>query len=77
MAITLDHINIRTDTPESVKDTFERLLGLEAGYRPPFPSKGIWLYGSGYPLSMSRNAIMTLAKISGLDGSLMATTMTV
>ena len=50
MAIKLDHINIRTDNPEAVKDTFERLLGLEVGYRPPFPSKGTWLYGSGYPI---------------------------
>ena len=50
MAITLDHINIRTDNPEAVRDTFERLLGLEVGYRPPFSSKGIWLYGSGYPI---------------------------
>ena len=50
MAITLDHINIRTDNPEAVRDTLERLLGLEAGYRPPFATKGIWLYGSGYPI---------------------------
>ena len=50
MAITLDHINIRTDNPEAVRETLERLLGLEAGYRPPFATKGIWLYGSGYPI---------------------------
>ena len=50
MALTLDHINIRTHDLKSVRDKLVRLLHLEEGYRPPFPNQGIWLYGNGYPI---------------------------
>ncbi len=50
MAITLDHINIRTNDLEAVSETLVRTLGLEAGHRPPFKTEGIWLYGNGYPI---------------------------
>lgn len=43
----LDHINIRTDDLEGVKDILVRILGLEVGDRPPFPFPGYWLYGEG------------------------------
>ena len=68
MAITLDHINIRTDNPEAVRDPLERLLGLEAGYRPPFATKGIWLYGSGYPIvHVSKRDYVPGQDTGGLD----------
>ena len=68
MAITLDHINIRTDNPEAVRETLERLLGLEAGYRPPFATKGIWLYGSGYPIvHVSKCNYVPAQDTGGLD----------
>ena len=50
MAIILDHINIRTNDLKSVSCKLVRLLGLEEGYRPPFLSEGVWLYGNGYPI---------------------------
>lgn len=43
----LDHINIRTNELETVKDALLDLLGLEAGPRPDFPFPGYWLYGNG------------------------------
>ena len=44
----LDHINIRTDDPEGVKDALVRILRLDVGDRPPLKSQGYWLYGEGY-----------------------------
>jgi catechol 2,3-dioxygenase-like lactoylglutathione lyase family enzyme len=45
----LDHINIRTNDLETVKDTLIDLLGLEVGERPAFPFPGYWLYSEGHP----------------------------
>lgn len=68
MAITLDHINIRTDDPEAVRDCLVRLLGLEAGYRPPFATEGIWLYGGGYPIvHVSKRDFVPGDDTGGLD----------
>ena len=46
----LDHINIRTNDLEGVKDTLVRLLELEVGDRPPFSFTGYWLWGNGHPV---------------------------
>ncbi len=46
----LDHINVRTDDLESVKQAFTDILGLTEGARPPFPKPGHWLYGEGRPI---------------------------
>ena len=46
----LDHINIRTNDIEGVKDAFVRFLRLDVGYRPPFKTQGYWLYGEEYPI---------------------------
>ena len=68
MAITLDHINIRTDDPDAVRDCLVRLLGLEAGYRPPFTTEGIWLYGGGYPIvHVSKRDFVPGDDTGGLD----------
>ena len=46
----LDHINIRTNDIEGVKDELVFLLKLEVGKRPAFKRHGYWLYGNGYPI---------------------------
>ncbi|MGI9372455.1 MAG: VOC family protein [Hyphomicrobiales bacterium] len=50
MSVSLDHINIRTNDLEGVKDKLVDVLGLEIGARPPFPFPGYWLYGAGKPI---------------------------
>ncbi len=54
----LDHINIRTNNIEAVRQAFENLLLLEIGARPAFSSSGYWLYGNGHPI-VHLNAIDT------------------
>lgn len=46
----LDHINIRTNDLETVKQALVSLLGLEVGDRPTFPFPGYWLYNEGHPV---------------------------
>ena len=46
----LDHISIRTNDLEGVKDILVRLLELEVGDRPPFSFPGYWLWGEGHPV---------------------------
>lgn len=40
----LDHINIRTADLAATRAFFIDVLGLEEGWRPPFPFPGAWLY---------------------------------
>ena len=40
----LNHINIRTMKMEETKDWYCDVLGLKAGFRPPFDEHGYWLY---------------------------------
>jgi len=44
------HINIRSTDVERTRDFYVRILGLEVGDRPPFPSTGYWLYLAGQPI---------------------------
>jgi len=46
----LDHINIRTNDLENVKDTLSYLLQLEVADRPSFDAPGYWLYSEGFPI---------------------------
>ncbi len=46
----LDHINIRTDNIDGVRDAFVRILRLKVGDRPPFKFPGYWLHGEGHPI---------------------------
>ncbi|MDX1711377.1 MAG: VOC family protein [Rhodovibrionaceae bacterium] len=46
----LDHINIRTPDLESARRFYCQVLGLEDGFRPPFPAPGAWLYAGGRPV---------------------------
>jgi catechol 2,3-dioxygenase-like lactoylglutathione lyase family enzyme len=51
-AQAIDHINIRARRAlvAELKDFYERVLGLRAGWRPPFSSSGHWLYLDGRPI---------------------------
>lgn len=40
----LDHVNIRTTDLAATKAFLCEVLGLEEGWRPPFPFPGAWLY---------------------------------
>jgi catechol 2,3-dioxygenase-like lactoylglutathione lyase family enzyme len=40
----LNHVNIRTADLAGTRDFYANVLGLEEGFRPPFPTPGHWLY---------------------------------
>lgn len=48
----LDHYNLRAapELLEVLRDFYCNVVGLQAGPRPPFNSKGYWLYGGGHPI---------------------------
>ena len=45
----LQHVNIRCADVERSRDFYVRSLGLIQGHRPPFASKGYWLYVGDVP----------------------------
>ena len=51
-AQAIDHINIRARGTRvaALKDFYESVLGLRAGWRPPFKSAGHWLYLGDTPV---------------------------
>lgn len=51
-AQAIHHINIRARKTllEELKDFYERVLGLSAGWRPPFKSTGHWMYLDDRPV---------------------------
>ena len=48
MALTLNHFSIRTLDLEATRAFYERVLGLTAGPRPPFPFPGLWMYSGDH-----------------------------
>ena len=40
----LDHVNIHTANVERMVAWYDRVLGMRAGSRPPFPFPGAWIY---------------------------------
>ena len=50
MILDLNHVNIVTTRLEETRAFYKRVLGLEAGYRPPFDFDGAWLYAGDKPL---------------------------
>jgi len=46
----LDHATIVTPQLEAVRDFFCRIVGLRAGFRPPFDFDGYWLYQGERPV---------------------------
>jgi catechol 2,3-dioxygenase-like lactoylglutathione lyase family enzyme len=51
-ARAIDHINIRAPKAlvAELKEFYEAVLGLSAGWRPPFASTGHWLYLGAAPV---------------------------
>lgn len=51
-AHAIDHINIRAPSAllAEMKTFYETVLGLQAGWRPPFQSTGHWLYLADKPV---------------------------
>lgn len=45
----LDHVNVHTANLERMVEWYDRVLGMKAGDRPPFPFPGAWLYCGGEP----------------------------
>ncbi|MCX2546165.1 hypothetical protein [Pseudomonas sp. COW5] len=50
MTWTFDHLAFNTADGQTLQDTFDALLGLKPGRRPPFPFPGRWLYQDGQAL---------------------------
>lgn len=44
------HINTRSADVERTRDFYVTILGLRVGERPPFASKGYWLYLGDHPV---------------------------
>lgn len=49
MLTALDHVNIRTARLDAMVAWYGRVLGLAAGWRPPFDFPGAWLYVGAHP----------------------------
>lgn len=46
----LNHINIRTPDLAATRDFYADVIGLEEGFRPPFPTPGHWMYTGDQPI---------------------------
>lgn len=46
---SLDHFLVRTGHLDGTKKFYTEILGLEVGWRAPFPFPGYWLYLGGVP----------------------------
>lgn len=48
--LRLDHVNIRTANLTAMVRFYQKVLGLEPGFRPAFPFPGAWLYIGDRPV---------------------------
>ncbi len=48
--VAFQHVNIRSADVEKTKDFYVRVLGFHLGDRPPFASRGYWLYLGADPV---------------------------
>ena len=65
----IDHYNLRSDVKmiETLKEFYINIVGLDLGERPPFKSKGYWLYAGDKDilhLSSSKNNIKNLVDVN-------------
>ena len=65
----IDHYNLRSDERmiETLKDFYINIVGLKLGHRPPFKSKGYWLYAKDKDvlhLSSSKDDIKNLINVN-------------
>jgi catechol 2,3-dioxygenase-like lactoylglutathione lyase family enzyme len=67
----LDHVNIAgpPDLIERCRTFYVDILGLTQGHRPPFRSRGFWLYAGGHPVVhlTERDAKPAIAGTNRLD----------
>jgi catechol 2,3-dioxygenase-like lactoylglutathione lyase family enzyme len=73
MALTINHLSIRTPDLEATRRFYADVLGLTDGPRPPFPFPGAWMYRGDH--GDIANAVVHLigidrAERGGLDGYL-------
>ena len=65
----IDHYNLRSDEKmiETLKDFYINIVGLKLGHRPPFKSKGYWLYAKEKDvlhLSSSKDKVKNLINVN-------------
>ena len=65
----IDHYNLRSDEKmiEILKNFYINIVGLKLGHRPPFKSKGYWLYAGKKDvlhLSSSKDNIKNLVDVN-------------
>ena len=65
----IDHYNLRSDEKmiETLKDFYINIVGLKLGHRPPFKSKGYWLYAKEKDvlhLSSSKDNVKNLINVN-------------
>ena len=65
----IDHYNLRSDVKmiEILKEFYINIVGLDLGKRPPFKSKGYWLYAGDKDilhLSSSKDNIKNLVDVN-------------
>ena len=65
----IDHYNLRSDEKmiEILKDFYINIVGLKLGHRPPFKSKGYWLYAKEKDvlhLSSSKDNVKNLTNVN-------------
>ena len=65
----IDHYNLRSDEKmiEILKNFYINIVGLKLGHRPPFKSKGYWLYAGEKDvlhLSYSKDNIKNLVDVN-------------
>ena len=69
MINAIDHYNLRSDEKmiETLKDFYINIVGLKLGHRPPFKSKGYWLYAKEKDLlhlSSSKDNVKNLTNVN-------------
>ena len=69
MINAIDHYNLRSDEKmiETLKDFYMNIVGLKLGHRPPFKSKGYWLYAKEKDLlhlSSSKDNVKNLTNVN-------------
>ena len=69
MINAIDHYNLRSDEKmiETLKDFYINIVGLKLGHRPPFKSKGYWLYAKDKDvlhLSSSKDNVKNLTNVN-------------
>ena len=66
----LNHVLVLANDLEETRDFYVDVLGLEDGYRPPFPFAGHWIYlGGRAVVHVAENRSYLYTRDQGRDGS--------